>query len=250
MAEGVVGGDEEPACRRRPSPSPRRSTSPACRCRRPSACRFGLHCAPVRSEVAEPTFMATLFFSRETFCTARPTELVGTSRIMSTPLVEPLPREVDADIGLVLVVGEDHLDIEARAGRIRRSPAARRRPSQGRYCPCRCPDMSFITPMRMVFAAWARDSRGSAVTAPAVAPVASNPRRVIPSCPISLLPCVGRAMHGRPASGHPSLSGQLRTSGQPPSAKRPEGLLRRRGLQQLVVVPGALLSSGAFTSNR
>src|SRR6476660_9744535 len=77
--------------------------------------------------------------------------------------------------------------------------------------------------MRMVFAAWARDSRGRAVTAPAAAPVASSWRR-----PSGIVIVLSRV---------PVLAANQRAAAL---GERPEGLLGRRGLQQLVVVPRRL----------
>src|SRR5262245_51647091 len=45
---------------------------------------LGLHCAPVRSDVPVPELSITLFFSRHTVFTARPTEEVGTSAMAIT----------------------------------------------------------------------------------------------------------------------------------------------------------------------
>src|SRR4051812_42720052 len=96
--------------------------------------------------------------------------------------------------------------------------------------------MSFITPMRMVFAAWARDRRGSAVTA-AAAPGPSNPRRVISLLSISRFPVVGRAILCRPALYDFSPGRSAPHERAAAFAQGAEGFFRRRRLQQLVVVP-------------
>src|SRR3954464_373352 len=90
--------------------------------------------------------------------------------------------------------------------------------------------MSVITPMRIVFAACARLSRGSDVTSPAVAPVPSRARRVR----FMLVRLQSRLSAGRCCCRSAPYQ-RAATFGE-----RPEGLIRRGGLQQLVVVPGTL----------
>ena len=63
----------------------------------------------------------SLFFSRVTACTAMPTAELPPSTMTSTCLaVEPAIDDADADIRLVLVVGEHDLDLlaENRAAEI------------------------------------------------------------------------------------------------------------------------------------
>ena len=69
---------------------------------------------PVRSDVPVPEFSMILFFSRQTVLTARPTEEVGTSAIASTPCWS-MAGDRSTDMGFVLVIGRQHLDIESLA---------------------------------------------------------------------------------------------------------------------------------------
>ena len=69
--------------------------------------------------MAAPETRNTLFFSRTTSLTARATLEVGTSRMAFDVIdVDPLPHDVDADVGLVEVVGVDNLDFHAVSGGI------------------------------------------------------------------------------------------------------------------------------------
>jgi hypothetical protein len=57
-----------------------------------------------------------LFFSRVIWLTASAADEVGTSTITSTPSSSyHCPRDVGGDVGLVLVVGRDDLDVPALA---------------------------------------------------------------------------------------------------------------------------------------
>ena len=73
---------------------------------------LGVHALPVRSDAAAPETRNTLFFSWVMLLTASATEEVGTSTIdIDLVDVEPLAHDVGADVGLVLVVGDDDLDL-------------------------------------------------------------------------------------------------------------------------------------------
>jgi len=67
---------------------------------------FGEHCEPVRSDEADPEFKLTTFFSLARLAIARPTpeDLLD---------VDPLLADIDADVGLVLVIGRDQVDLPA-----------------------------------------------------------------------------------------------------------------------------------------
>ena len=76
------------------------------------------------------------FFSLVMFCTARPTADTGTSTIKVHLLgVIPAPRDAGADIGLVLMIADDHGDRLAQylAAEIVYRHFARRSPIPGRW---------------------------------------------------------------------------------------------------------------------
>ena len=66
---------------------------------------FGEHCAPVRSDDAEPEFKLTTFFSLARLAIARPTpELGEIDEHVDLLDVDPLLADIGADVGLVLVI--------------------------------------------------------------------------------------------------------------------------------------------------
>jgi hypothetical protein len=75
---------------------------------------FGVHCALVRSDDAEPEFRLTTFFSLATLETASPTpEFSEIDDHVDLLDVDPLPGGGCADVGLVLVIGGNDVDLPA-----------------------------------------------------------------------------------------------------------------------------------------
>ena len=125
MAEGVVGGEEEPgvaaglddglagAVGKRPGVVGPVDGVGAC------------SALPVRSEEAAPDTRNTLFFSLVMVLTASATEEVGhVDDHVDLVDVEPLAHDVGADVGLVLVVGEHDLDLVVALVALQKSSTA------------------------------------------------------------------------------------------------------------------------------
>src|ERR1700722_4871891 len=73
---------------------------------------WGVQAEPVSADVEEPTTISIFFFSPAICCTASATEELPRSVIMSTPLgVVPAASDGGGEIGLVLVIGADQLDL-------------------------------------------------------------------------------------------------------------------------------------------
>ena len=88
-------------------------------------------------------------------------------------LVEPFARERHRHIGLVLVVGGQHLDVECAGGELLHR-LFRAGDAGGPFTSRYGPDISLITPMRTTGRVWARRRAG---TTAAVAVAASSERR-------------------------------------------------------------------------
>ena len=75
---------------------------------------FGEHCAPVRSDDAEPEFRLTTFFSLARLAIASADAGAGEiDEHVDLLDVDPLLADVDADVGLVLVIRRDQVDLPA-----------------------------------------------------------------------------------------------------------------------------------------
>ena len=80
---------------------------------------LGEHFGPVRSELAAPETEENLvLLARDLVDRERDAGIRHVDDDVDVVDVEPLPRDVGADVGLVLVVGADDLDLHAVRGRI------------------------------------------------------------------------------------------------------------------------------------
>ena len=118
VAEGVVGGEEEPGVAAALDHGAAGALGQRVGVVGPVD-GVGRACLPVRSDEPAPELMKILFFSLVIWLTASATEEVGTSSDdVDAVGVVPLPGDVRADVGLVLVVGRDDLDLDALVRRL------------------------------------------------------------------------------------------------------------------------------------
>ena len=119
LAEGIVGSDEEPGVAAGLHHRLAGAIAPASRCRRSSGSCSANTSVPVRSDVAAPeTRQHLVLLARQLADRERHAGGRHVDDDVDVVDVEPLPRDVGADVRLVLMIGADDLDLQAVGGGI------------------------------------------------------------------------------------------------------------------------------------